>query len=120
MAGWVSIALIAVACIVAGAALCAIWWWLPKLQMRGLTFDNDKDRAATEDNFRKTVGQVIGGAAVLVGAVAAYLQFTQQQQASHDLPHQQPGVERLRAACRQGSDYAARRHLCPGRRDEHV
>src|SRR5262249_8374458 len=44
-----------------------------------------KDRADTEDNFRKTVGQALGGAAVLIGAGAAYLQFTQQQQASHDL-----------------------------------
>lgn len=33
----------------------------------------------------KTVGQALGGAAVLIGAVAAYLQFTQQQQASRDL-----------------------------------
>jgi hypothetical protein len=31
------------------------------------------------------VGQALGGAAVLIGAVVAYLQFTQQQQASHDL-----------------------------------
>jgi hypothetical protein len=31
------------------------------------------------------VGQVLGGAAVLIGAGAAYLQFTQQQQASRDL-----------------------------------
>jgi uncharacterized protein YjbI with pentapeptide repeats len=85
MAVWMSIALVAVACIVVGAALCAIWWWVPKLQIRGLTFESDKDRAATEDNFRKTVSQVIGGAAVLVGAGLAYLQFSSQQQASHDL-----------------------------------
>ncbi|MGA8198264.1 MAG: pentapeptide repeat-containing protein [Acetobacteraceae bacterium] len=44
-----------------------------------------KARADTEDNFRKTVGQALGGAAVLIGAGAAYLQFTQQQQASRDL-----------------------------------
>src|SRR5262249_6913472 len=79
MAGWVSIALVPVACIMIGAALCTIWWWVPKIQMRGLTFENDKDRAATEDNFRKTLGQVIGGAAVLVGAWLAFLQFSQQQ-----------------------------------------
>jgi uncharacterized protein YjbI with pentapeptide repeats len=35
--------------------------------------------------FGKTIGQLIGGAAVLIGAGLAYLQFTQQQQASHDL-----------------------------------
>ena len=79
MAGWGNIALIVVAGILVGAILCAVWWWVPKRQMLGLTFENDKDRAATEDNFRKTVGQVIGGAAVLVGALFAYLQFSQQQ-----------------------------------------
>ena len=42
-----------------------------------------KARADVEDNFRKTVGQVLGGAAVLIGAGAAYLQFTQQQQSTH-------------------------------------
>jgi uncharacterized protein YjbI with pentapeptide repeats len=41
--------------------------------------------ADIEDNFRKTFGQLLGGAAVLVGAGFAYLQFTQQQQSSHDL-----------------------------------
>jgi hypothetical protein len=35
-----------------------------------------------EDNFRKTIGQLLGGAAVLLGAVLAYLQFSQQQQTS--------------------------------------
>jgi uncharacterized protein YjbI with pentapeptide repeats len=55
-----------------------------------------KARADLEDNFRKTIGQLLGGAAVLLGAALAYLQFTQQQQnsrqqfiqqqqASHDL-----------------------------------
>jgi hypothetical protein len=56
-----------------------------------------KARADVEDNFRKTVGQGLGGAAVLIGAGLAYLQFSQQQQtaqqqftqqqqqASHDL-----------------------------------
>jgi len=76
--------------IVAVALLAAIWWlwWsLPRRQVRKLDIQihDPKDRADTEDNFRKTVGQALGGAAVLVGAVAAYLQFTQQQQASHDL-----------------------------------
>ena len=51
--------------------------------MRGLDIQihDPKARADTEDNFRKTVGQALGGAAVLIGAGAAYLQFTQQQQA---------------------------------------
>jgi hypothetical protein len=33
----VGIALVAVACIVIGAALCAIWWWVPKFQILQLT-----------------------------------------------------------------------------------
>jgi len=41
-----------------------------------------KARADVEDNFRKTIGQLLGGAAVLIGAALAYVQFTQQQQTS--------------------------------------
>jgi hypothetical protein len=78
MASWGTITLIIALILIGGATLCAVWWWVPKIQMYGLTFESDKDRAATEDNFRKTVGQVIGGAAVLVGALFAYLQFSQQ------------------------------------------
>ena len=78
---WLVIA-IAVA-IVIGATL--LWWWVPKWQMRSVTAGDPKARADIEDNFRKTVGQALGGAAVLIGAGGAYLQFTQQQQASHDL-----------------------------------
>ena len=64
-----------------------LWWWLPKRQVTRLALKirDPKARADTEDNFRKTVGQALGGAAVLIGAGAAYLQFSQQQQASHDL-----------------------------------
>ena len=55
--------------IVALALLAAIWWlwWqLPKRQVRGLDIQihDPKARADTEDNFRKTVGQALGGAAV--------------------------------------------------------
>jgi hypothetical protein len=39
--------------------------------------------ADVEDNFRKTLGQLLGGAAVLIGAGLAYMQFQQQQQASY-------------------------------------
>ena len=69
------------------AAIWWLWWRLPKRQVRGLDIQihDPKARADTEDNFRKTVGQALGGAAVLIGAGAAYLQFTQQQQASRDL-----------------------------------
>ena len=44
-----------------------------------------KARADVEDNFRKTIGQLLGGAAVLIGAGFAYVQFQQQQQAAHDV-----------------------------------
>jgi len=64
-----------------------LWWWLPRRQVTGLAaqIPDPKARADVEDNFRKTAGQALGGAAVLIGAVVAYLQFTQQQQASRDL-----------------------------------
>ena len=69
------------------AVIWWLWWRLPQRQVARLTLKirDAKARADTEDNFRKTVGQALGGAAVLIGAVAAYLQFTQQQRASHDL-----------------------------------
>jgi hypothetical protein len=51
-----------------------------------------KERADVEDNFRRTVGQALGGAAVLIGAAFALYQFLQQQKttqeqqkAAHDL-----------------------------------
>jgi hypothetical protein len=66
------------------AAIWWVWWRLPKRQVRRLDIQipDPKARADTEDNFRKTAGQALGGAAVLIGAVVAYLQFTQQQRAS--------------------------------------
>jgi hypothetical protein len=75
------------AALVALAAIWWLWWRLPRRQVARLSLKirDPKVRADAEDNFRKTVGQVLGGAAVLIGAGAAYLQFTQQQQASHDL-----------------------------------
>lgn len=81
---WIIIA-IAVAVIAALTVLIWLWWRVPKWQMQGRIFKSEKERADAEDNFRKTVGQALGGVAVLIGAGAAYLQFTQQQQASHDL-----------------------------------
>src|ERR1700756_3810199 len=75
-----------------------LWWRLPKRQVDRLSLKirDAKARADVEDNFRKTIGQLLGGAAVLIGAGLAYLQFsqqqqtaqqqfTQQQQASHEL-----------------------------------
>jgi uncharacterized protein YjbI with pentapeptide repeats len=62
-----------------------LWWGLPKLQADQMRLREPKERADAEDNFRKTIGQLLGGAAVLLGAGFAYLQFQQQQQSSHDL-----------------------------------
>jgi hypothetical protein len=56
---------------------------LPKWQAKKLDISNPKDRVDVEDDFRKTIGQILGGAAVLIGAAFAYLQFTDQQQATH-------------------------------------
>jgi uncharacterized protein YjbI with pentapeptide repeats len=61
-----------------------LWWRLPKRQVDRLrlTIRDPKARADVEDNFRKTIGQPLGGAAVLIGAALAYVQFSQQQQTS--------------------------------------
>jgi uncharacterized protein YjbI with pentapeptide repeats len=61
------------------------WWLMPKVHAGGLGLNDAKARADVEDNFRKASGQLIGGAAVLVGAGFAYVQFLQQQQASQNL-----------------------------------
>jgi uncharacterized protein YjbI with pentapeptide repeats len=60
---------------------------LPKRHARRLDFadPNEKARADAEDDFRRTISQIFGGAAVLIGAGFAYLQFTEQQRAAHDL-----------------------------------
>jgi hypothetical protein len=91
----VGISIVAVIFIV-GALL---WWFFPKWQMQSVTTDDPKAQADIEDNFRKTVGQALGGIAqgfggiaVLIGAVVAYQtlrvnedQSRLSQQASHDL-----------------------------------
>ena len=58
-----------------------VWWRLPKRQVNRLrlTIRDPKARADVEDNFRKTIGQLLLAAAALVGAGLAYLQFTEQQ-----------------------------------------
>ena len=54
-----------------------------------LTIRDPKARADVEDNFRKTIGQLLVGAMVLggagLGATVAYRQLMSQQQASRDL-----------------------------------
>jgi uncharacterized protein YjbI with pentapeptide repeats len=75
---------------VAGIALYGAWWlwWrLPQreVERRNATLTDAKAQADVEDNFRKTIGQLLGGAAVLIGAGFAYLQFIQQQKSAHDV-----------------------------------
>jgi hypothetical protein len=47
-----------------------LWWWVPKQQVKRLKFAirDPKARVDVEDKFRKTIGQLLGGAAVLIGA----------------------------------------------------
>src|SRR4051794_34540324 len=85
---WFSVGLVAAIIVAALALLWALWWlwWrLPRRQVDRLrlTIRDPKARADVEDNIRKTIGQLLGGAAVLLGGLFAYLQFTQQQRASH-------------------------------------
>jgi uncharacterized protein YjbI with pentapeptide repeats len=82
----IDLIIIAAAVVLAVAAL-VLWWWLPKREinrLRPMIFD-PAARANAEDNIRKTIGQLFGGIAVLIGAWFAYQQFTQQHQASRDL-----------------------------------
>ena len=50
-----------------------IVWWIPRRQTRNLCLET-KDRLTLENEFRKTIVQIIGGAAILAG-----LYFTSQQ-----------------------------------------
>jgi hypothetical protein len=61
------------------------WWQWPKRQVERLALQTSKERADAEYNFRKTVTQLLGGAAVLIGAGFALYQFLDQQKAAHDL-----------------------------------
>jgi Pentapeptide repeats (8 copies) len=80
-----------IAGLVALLAALWLWWWWPKRRVDRLklTIRDPKARADVEDNFRKTIGQLLGAAMVLVGAggaaTVAYLQLSSQQQAAHEL-----------------------------------
>ena len=79
---WLTVGVIAGSAVLLAAV--GFWWWWPKRQADRLrlTIRDPKARADVEDNLRKTIGQLLGGAAVLIGGALAYLQFSQQQQTS--------------------------------------
>ena len=91
-----------------------VWWRLPKRQVDRFPIDDAKARADVEDNFRKTIGQLIGGAGLLIGAGIGAIfaicnsrkdseipsnssqhsrKIEQQQKASREPAHQQPSCE---------------------------
>ena len=84
---WITIGLAVLVALLLAIAIWWLWWRLPKREVARLALKvrDAKARADLEDDYRKTVGQALGGIAVLLGAGFAYLQFSQQQQASHDL-----------------------------------
>src|SRR6516162_11808292 len=77
---------VAVVAVVVPIGAWWLWWRLPRRQVNRLrlTIRDPKARADVEDNFRKTIGQLLAGAAVLIGAALAYLQFTEQQRAAQE------------------------------------
>jgi uncharacterized protein YjbI with pentapeptide repeats len=95
-------------------ALWWLWWRLPKLQADGvpLQYRDAKERADLEDSFRKTIGQALGGAAVLIVAGFAYYQILLTSKTSlHMLIGQQvsKGFEQLgsdKITIRLGGIYA--------------
>jgi uncharacterized protein YjbI with pentapeptide repeats len=68
---WLWFAAIAISVLV---AVLGIWWWFPKWQIERLRpgIPDPKGRAEIEDNFRKSLGQLIAGAVVILGASLAY------------------------------------------------
>src|SRR3984893_14459194 len=85
-----------IAVVVSVIAALAFWWWWPKWQVNRLALEirDPKARADGEDTFRKTVGQLLGGAALLFGAWLAFLQFSQQQQIAQSQIQQQEQAAR--------------------------
>jgi hypothetical protein len=67
--------------------LIVVWWWVPKWEVNHLRLKvrDAKARADVEDNFRKTLSQLFGGVAVLLGAAFAYYQTQLTAKASRDL-----------------------------------
>ena len=75
---WITFGLAVLAALLLATAIWWLWWRLPKREAARLALKirDPKARADVEDNYRKTVGQALGGIAVLLGAGLAYLQFS--------------------------------------------
>src|SRR3954454_14263967 len=73
---WVPTAALIGAVVLLIVALAFVWWWVPKRQADRLRLKvrDPKARADIEDNYRKTLSQLFGGVAVLLGAAFAYYQ----------------------------------------------
>jgi len=65
-------------------AIWLLWWQVPKSQVHGLHIYG-RDRGEIEDNFRKTITQLLGGLVVLAGAGFTYWQFRQPQRSNQAL-----------------------------------
>src|SRR5215470_15325967 len=53
----------------------AAWWWFPKWQIRRYHVRDVAARGTLEDNFRKTIGQLIGGVGLIAGLFFTFAQF---------------------------------------------
>jgi uncharacterized protein YjbI with pentapeptide repeats len=91
-----------IAVVVSVIAALAFWLWWPKWQVNCLALEitDPKARADLEDNFRRTVGQLLGGAAVLFGAWLVFLQFSQQQQTAQIDQQEQAAQQQQQQAAR--------------------
>ena len=67
---WITFGLAVLAALLVAIAIWWLWWRLPKREAARLALKirDAKARADVEDNLRKTVGQALGGVAVLLGA----------------------------------------------------
>src|SRR6266436_3782375 len=93
-----------IAVLVSVIAALAFWWWWPRWQVNRVALEirDPKALADIEDKFRKTVGQLLGGAAVLFGARLAFSQFSQRQQTA------QSPIEQQQQAAQQQQQQVAR------------
>jgi uncharacterized protein YjbI with pentapeptide repeats len=60
-------------------AALLLLWWLPKWQATGLSL-NDKERADLQNEIRKTLAQILGGAAVLLGLYFSWENLRQTEE----------------------------------------